>query len=234
MIANAAHVDVDDGALALASPELAEVLTRLTEATQALGTLFATLAADPTRYEAAREDLARLTRERRAALERTGQLASRVFVVRTAAEAGRVEATVPEPDEPPDSRILPVAHAAIVEEESVAALAPPSDWPYFKWTRGKTVVMIGGAVREERRLELEEAFACSTLTWIPHDRPRLLQALVERAGQGRIDVILVNELVGLDEMAALSRASSAPVIHVRLGYDVLDVKTALEQHFAKR
>jgi hypothetical protein len=233
MIANPAHVSVDDGALALASPELAEALTRLTEATQALGTLFATLAADPTRYEAAREDLGRLTRERRAALERTGQLASRVFVLR-AAEPPRGDASRIEPDDPPDSGVLPVSPAVVIEEERAAAAAPPSDWPYFKWTRGKTVVMIGGAVREERRLELEEAFACSTLTWVPHDRPRLLQALVERAGQGRIDVILVNELVGINEIAALSRASSAPVIVVRLGYDVVDVKTALEQHFAKR
>lgn len=225
MSANAAHVGVDDGALALVTPELADALTRLTETTQALGTLFATLAADPTRYEAAREDLGRLTRERRAALERTGMLASTVFVVRAAEPP--VEVSRDELDEPPGSGILPVAPA-------VATAAPPSDWPYFKWTRGKTVVMIGGEVREERRLALEEAFACATLTWVPHDRPRLLQALVERAGQGRIDVILVNELVGLNEMAALSRASAAPVIVARLGYDVGDVRTALEQHFGRR
>jgi hypothetical protein len=69
------------------------------------------------------------------------------------------------------------------------------------------------------------AFQCASFTWVPQHRPRLIQSRGERAAQGNVDVILVNEFVGHKDSAALARASSVPVIRVRLGYGVTAVKT---------
>jgi hypothetical protein len=121
-----------------------------------------------------------------------------------------------------------------VDVDDVRAARVPDDWPYFSRVRGKNVVMLGGEVREERRLALEEAFQCAAFMWVPHNRPRLLQALAERAAQGTVDIILVNKFVAHKETLALERASVAPVISVRLGYGVTAVKTALEEYFGRR
>lgn len=79
----------------------------------------------------------------------------------------------------------------------------PEDWAHFSRVRGKSVVMVGGEVREERRVALEEAFQCASFTWVPHNRPRLLQSLGERAAQGNVDIILVNKFVAHSETEAL-------------------------------
>ncbi len=110
----------------------------------------------------------------------------------------------------------------------------PEDWPHFSRVRGKNVVMVGGEVREERRVALEEAFQCASLTWVPHNRPRLLQSLGERAAQGNVEIILVNKFVAHKETEALERAATVPIIGVRRGYGVTAVKTALEEYFGRR
>ena len=395
---------VDEGALAQANPLLVEVLVALRGVTSSMSTLFSTLAADPARYGAVRDELSRLDGERRALLERLGELVSTVLVLEAASDVSvDVEAFPPSAESPVESegaevdvepspplsqqdviaalrgspleeksarpsggsddkgallsfanhvaintktpadlddeisllerataearvaqwkkmsesaqvrwvRIL-VAWAKALEEEArahgdgelriatvfrrlrvfskydspgyihgFAREAVPDgdgwradaaemlaglrgrtrepetpkplavvydevdvedaresrvsdDWPYFFRVRGKNVVMMGGEVREERRLALEEAFQCAAFTWVPHNRPRLLQALAERAAQGTVDIILVNKFVGHRETQALERASVVPVISVRLGYGVTAVKTALEDYFGKR
>lgn len=120
------------------------------------------------------------------------------------------------------------------EEEEVRDARVPDEWPYFSRVRGKSVAMLGGEVREERRIALAEAFQCGTFEWIPHNRPRLLRSLTERAAQGTVDVVLVNKFVAHKETASLERVSTVPVINVRAGYGVTAVRRALEGYFSSR
>lgn len=111
----------------------------------------------------------------------------------------------------------------------------PEDWPYWAYVKGKDLVMLGGEVREERRVALEEAFQMASLTWVPHNRPRQLQAMAERAANGTIDIVLVNKFIAHKETLALEKKVSAvPVITMRHGYGITAVKTAIEEWFSRR
>lgn len=110
----------------------------------------------------------------------------------------------------------------------------PEDWPYWRHVRGKNVVMVGGEIREERRVALEEAFQCASLTWLPHNRQRQLASLVARAAQGTVDLVLVNKFVSHKDTAALQQKATVPVVTVRLGYGVTAIKVSLEDYFSRR
>jgi hypothetical protein len=58
-------------------------------------------------------------------------------------------------------------------------------WPYLDRVKGLRMVLLGGEVREERRVALEEAFQLESLEWIPRNRPRQVASLAERAARGR-------------------------------------------------
>ncbi len=109
----------------------------------------------------------------------------------------------------------------------------PESWAYWRHVRGKQLVMIGGEVREERRLALEKAFECESLMWLAHKRPKQLESLVQRAAQGTIDIVLVNKFVSHKDTTALQQKSVVPVITTRLGYGVTAIKTAIEEYFSK-
>ncbi len=60
-------------------------------------------------------------------------------------------------------------------------------------TRGRRVVMVGGAVREERRGRLASLFEASQWEWIPYERgdgQRGVQHLVERIRNGSMDLLV--------------------------------------------
>jgi hypothetical protein len=110
----------------------------------------------------------------------------------------------------------------------------PEDWPYFHHVRGKDVVMLGGEVREERRVALEEAFQMALFTWLPQNRPRQIESLIERASQGTVDIVLVNKFISHTDTTRLQQKSIVPIISMRLGYGVTAVKTAIEEYFSRR
>lgn len=109
----------------------------------------------------------------------------------------------------------------------------PDDWEHLAQTRGKTAVMFGGDVREERRVALERELRLETLEWVPHHRPRMLQSLAERAANGSVDFILANRFVNHKDTMALEKVSAVPVIVVG-SYGVTAVKQGIEEWFARR
>lgn len=107
-------------------------------------------------------------------------------------------------------------------------------WPFLDRVKKKMAVMLGGDIREERRVAIERAFQLAELDWVPHDSPRRLQNLSERAANGSIDFVLVNKFVAHKETMALQKVSKAPLIVLRHGYGISAIRTALEEHFARR
>ena len=108
-----------------------------------------------------------------------------------------------------------------------------ADWPYVDRVRGLRVALLGGEVREERRVALEQAFQFASLEWIPRDRPRLLASLAERASRGSLDFILVTKFVAHAETSALERSTRAPLLVMRHGYGVTTVRQVFEEYFAR-
>lgn len=109
----------------------------------------------------------------------------------------------------------------------------PDDWEHLAQTRGKTAVMFGGDVREERRVALERELRLESLEWVPHHRPRMLQSLAERAANGSVDFILANRFVNHKDTMALEKVSAVPIIIVG-SYGVTAVKQAIDDWFARR
>ena len=108
-----------------------------------------------------------------------------------------------------------------------------ADWPYLDRVRGLRVALLGGEVREERRVALEQAFQFASLEWIPRDRPRLLASLAERASRGTLDFILVTKFVAHKETDAIERSSRAPLLTMRHGYGVTTVRQVFEEYFSR-
>jgi hypothetical protein len=119
------------------------------------------------------------------------------------------------------------------EDEDEGPEQELADWPYLDQVKGLRVVLLGGEVREERRVALEQAFQLETLEWVPTDRPRLVASLAERAASGTVDFILVTKFVRHKETAAIERASQVPVLTLRHGYGVTTVRQVFEEYFAR-
>ncbi len=125
------------------------------------------------------------------------------------------------------------ASAAAGEEEETAEIEPLTDWPYLDRVKGLRIVLLGGEVREERRVALEEAFQLESLEWIPRNRPRQVASLAERAARGTVDFILVTKFVAHAETEAVSRSTKVPLLTMRHGYGVTTVRQVLEEYFLR-
>jgi hypothetical protein len=127
--------------------------------------------------------------------------------------------------------------AAAAEEAAEEDEAPERDelagWPHLDRVKGLRVALLGGEVREERRVALEHAFQFESLEWVPTDRPRLAASLAERAARGTLDFILVTKFVRHKETEAIERSSQAPVLSLRHGYGVTTVRHAFEDYFTR-
>ena len=125
------------------------------------------------------------------------------------------------------------ASAAAGEEEETAEIEPLIGWPYLDRVKGLRIVLLGGEVREERRVALEEAFQLESLEWIPRNRPRQVASLAERAARGTVDFILVTKFVAHAETEAVSRSTKVPLLTMRHGYGVTTVRQVLEEYFLR-
>jgi hypothetical protein len=137
----------------------------------------------------------------------------------------------PEPVQAPSKPRTTAKVTATEEEEVEPELL--ADWPYLDRVRGLRVALLGGEVREERRVALEQAFQFASLEWIPRDRPRLLASLAERASRGTLDFILVTKFVAHKETDAIERSSRAPLLTMRHGYGVTTVRQVFEEYFSR-
>jgi hypothetical protein len=136
----------------------------------------------------------------------------------------------PEPERAPTRLKAPTkASVAVIEEEESAE--PLAEWPYLDRVKGLRVVLLGGEVREERRVALEEAFRFESLEWIPRNRPRQVASLAERAARGTVDFILVTKFIAHKETEAVGRSTKVPMLTMRHGYGVATVRQVLEEYF---
>ena len=87
--------------------------------------------------------------------------------------------------------------------------------------------MYGGDAREERRRVIQRALGFASLEWVTHRHPRLRASLCERAARGSVDLVLVNRFVSHADTAALLRVARVPVILLRRGYGVTEIRRVL-------
>jgi len=121
------------------------------------------------------------------------------------------------PDEPEDS--------GTIESLAGERVVHPSVLRARSRTRGRQVVMVGGAVREERRERLKELFCAESWDWIPFERgdgERGIQQLASRIRNGSPDLVVT--LVGFmthsvfDHVRAAARETGVPCAVVPRGY----------------
>jgi hypothetical protein len=125
------------------------------------------------------------------------------------------------------------AAAAVAEDEETPEAEALAGWPYRDRVKGLRVVLLGGDVREERRVALEETFQFESLEWIPHNRPRQVASLAERAARGTVDFILVTKFVSHAESEAVARSTKVPFLTMRHGYGTTTVRQVLEEYFVR-
>jgi hypothetical protein len=100
-------------------------------------------------------------------------------------------------------------------------------------TRGKDVLMIGGAVREEARRSLQRVFEFDELEWEPYEgaRPAMLASLEERIRNRSIDYVLIlKEFVAhtvSGRLRPLCEEHGVPCLMIEHGYGASQVAEAL-------
>ena len=100
-------------------------------------------------------------------------------------------------------------------------------------TRGRKVLMIGGAAREDARRTLRQFFEFDELEWEPYEasRPALMKSLEQRVRNRGIDILLIlKEFVGHhvpERLRPLAEESGIPCLMIEHGYGASQVAEAL-------
>jgi len=106
-------------------------------------------------------------------------------------------------------------------------------------TRGRSVLMIGGSVREDSRRSLQQTFEFQELDWEVSEgtRPALLRSLEERVKNHGVDLVLIlKEFVGhivSERMRPLCEQHGIPCLMVEKGYGASQVGEALRKGLIK-
>jgi hypothetical protein len=106
-------------------------------------------------------------------------------------------------------------------------------------TRGRTVLMIGGAVREDSRRSLQHTFEFEDLDWEVSEgtRPALLRSLEDRIKNHGVDIVLIlKDFVGHvvpERLRPLCEQHSIPCLMVEKGYGAAQVGEALRRGLLK-
>jgi hypothetical protein len=100
-------------------------------------------------------------------------------------------------------------------------------------TRGRKVLMIGGAAREDARRTLRQFFEFEELEWEPYEntRPALMKSLEQRVRNRGIDVLLIlKEFVAHhvpERLRPLCQESGIPCLMIEHGYGANQIAEAL-------
>ena len=100
-------------------------------------------------------------------------------------------------------------------------------------TKGRKVVMIGGAVREDARRTLRQFFEFDELDWEPYEgtRPALMKSLEQRVRNNGVHIVLIlKEFVAHhvpERLRPLCEESGIPCLMVEHGYGANQVAEAL-------
>ncbi len=100
-------------------------------------------------------------------------------------------------------------------------------------TRGRRVLMIGGAAREDARRTLRQFFEFDELEWEPYEstRPALMKSLEQRVKNRGIDILLIlKEFVAHhvpERLRPLCQESGIPCLMIEHGYGANQIAEAL-------
>ncbi len=109
------------------------------------------------------------------------------------------------------------------------------DWPFFATTAGKRIAVVGADIKEDRRARLQAAFQAAELEWVSGKQLRQVQSLASRVRGGTVDMVWVltafcSHKVS-DAIVNESNPGGVPVLLVRRGYGVQNVRLAIEGRF---
>jgi hypothetical protein len=130
----------------------------------------------------------------------------------------------------------PEEAAGALETPTGERVLHPSVLRALPHTRGKRIVMVGGAVRAERRERLRRLFEAETFEWVPYERgggQRGVEQVSAQMRAGTPDLVIC--LLGFmshgvsQEIGAASRASGVPCAMVPHGYGEVAVAHAIVQ-----
>lgn len=109
------------------------------------------------------------------------------------------------------------------------------EWAHRTKVSDMDVLIFGGTPREEARANVERTLGIGELSWPDSDKPRKLDAIVERIRAGKVGAVLIlTSYVSHkenDRLVEAARASGTPYALVRGGYGVDAVRRGLEEAF---
>ena len=106
-------------------------------------------------------------------------------------------------------------------------------------TRGLSVLMIGGSVREDNRRSLQQTFEFDELDWEVSEgtRPALLRSLEDRIKNQGVDLVLIlKDFVGHvvpERLRPLCEQHDIPCLMVEKGYGAAQVGESLRRGLLK-
>lgn len=110
---------------------------------------------------------------------------------------------------------------------------PPSDWPYWAYTRGKRLLILGGDVRNTTTNRLQKVFGFSEILWETGHQTRRVQAAVTQVSAGSIDMVLFLARfvshAAWDVAVPACKAAKVPFVLVESGYGTAQIRAAMEQ-----
>lgn len=115
-------------------------------------------------------------------------------------------------------------------EDDLARVRPPADWPFWHVTRGKSAIILGGDRRNEHMSRLRDVFGFGEVGWVTGLQPAKVRNLEQRIANGTVDLVLqMQEFLShkvsdatWDGQTARSRVilcQSYTVNHVRAGIE---------------
>lgn len=137
-------------------------------------------------------------------------------------------------EEPPEEAGDETDDTGAIETLAGERVLHPSVMRALPLTRGRHVVMVGGAVRAERRDRLQELFEASEWEWVPYERgdgQRGVQQLATKVRNGSMDVVVC--LVGFlghgafNQIVTAAREKGARCAIVPRGYGEAAIAEAI-------
>ncbi len=120
-----------------------------------------------------------------------------------------------------------------VEEIGEASVSIPSDWPWFKLTTGKRVIMVGGEPREESRVRIEKAFQMEELDWEgTESKPMGAQKVRDRVLAGKVGLVILLRFNGhtVDQVILPAcRSTHTPFVYIPNGYGIDAIRQQIER-----
>lgn len=108
----------------------------------------------------------------------------------------------------------------------------PNDWPFWKYTEGKKIAIVGGDKRDTTIERFRVAFKAASVEWESGWQVRRVEALAQRIQSGNIDmVILLARFMSHQAWYILvppCKEARVPFVLVERGYGLSQVRSAVE------